>query len=86
MTLLLDGLDSGEYGSMLQFDFQKRISVDELYNHEFLRKNVKDFNKLNLDTIKQYEDDSKIKINTKNDGLIEDILAKSVSETKEQQN
>ena len=72
--------------SMLKFDSQKRISVDELYNHEFLRKNVKEFNKLNLDTIKQYEDDSKIKINTKNDRLIEDILAKSVSETKEQEN
>ena len=72
--------------SMLKFDSQKRISVDELYNHEFLRKNVKEFNKLNLDKIKQYEDDLKIKINTKNDGLIEDILAKSVFETKEQQN
>ena len=34
--------------SMLKFDSQKRISVDELYNHEFLRKNVKEFNKLNL--------------------------------------
>ena len=34
--------------SMLKFDSQKRISVNELYNHEFLRKNVKEFNKLNL--------------------------------------
>ena len=52
---------------MLKFDSQKRLSVDELYNHEFLRKNVKDFIKLDSDKIKKYEHNSKIKINTKND-------------------
>ena len=59
---------------MLKFDSQKRIDVDELYNHEFLRKNVNEFNKLDLDKIKKYEDDSKIKLNTKNDEIIQDIL------------
>ena len=52
---------------MLKFDSQKRLSVDELYNHEFLRKNVKDFIKLDSDKINKYEHNSKIKINTKND-------------------
>ena len=62
--------------SMLKFDSQKRISVDELYNHEFLRKNVKEFNKLNLGIIEKYVDNLKIKINTKNDELIQEILKK----------
>ena len=38
---------------MLQYEPQKRLSVDELYNHEFLRKNVKDFIKLDSDEIKK---------------------------------
>ena len=60
---------------MLKYEPQKRSSIDELYNHEFLRKNVKDFNKLDLDIIKKYEQNSKIKISTKNDELIQEILS-----------
>ena len=59
---------------MLKFEPKKRLSVDELYNHKFLRKNVKDFNKLDLDLIKNYEQNSKIKINTKTEELIKEIL------------
>ena len=36
---------------MLKFDSQKRLNKDELYDYEFLRKDVKEFNKLNLDII-----------------------------------
>ena len=71
---------------MLKFDPQKRLNVDELYNHEFLRKNVKDFSKLDLDIIKKYEYTSKLKINTKNDELINEILSKPIFNLKNKEN
>ena len=71
---------------MLKFDSQKRLSIDELYNHEFLRKNVNEFKKMNLDIINKYEEDSKIKISTKDDGLIQKLLEKPISEVKNKEN
>ena len=60
--------------NMLQYYPKDRLSIDELYNHDFLTKNVKDFNKLNLDIIKKYENNQKIKINTRDNSLIKKIL------------
>ena len=70
---------------MLQYYHKDRLSVDELYNHEFLKKNVKDFNKLDLDIIKKYAHNSKIKINTIDDYVIKDILAKQIGNVKNQE-
>ena len=60
--------------NMLQYYPKDRLSIDELYNHDFLTKNVKDFNKLDLDIIKKYENNQKIKINTRDNSLIKKIL------------
>ena len=62
---------------MLQNDSKKRLSVDELYHHNFLKKNIKEFNKLDLEKIKKYIINSKIKINTKKDDTILKILEES---------
>ena len=47
---------------MLQLDPKKRLSIDILYNHEFLRKNINKFTKMDNIT-----NDKTIKINIKND-------------------
>ena len=88
MNELVNKINKGEYSipitlskeaisfinCMIKFYPQKRLNVDELYNHDFLRKDVKEFNKLNLDIIKKYEDNSKIKISTKDEELIQKFL------------
>ena len=47
---------------MLQFESNKRPSIDILYNYDFLRKNVNQFKKIN-ENLKDY---AKIKMNIKN--------------------
>ena len=53
---------------MLQFEAKNRLSADKLYNHIFLRKNAKEFIKIDINELKNIEiiNNSKIKINTKN--------------------
>ena len=52
---------------MLQYEPQRRLSADKLFGHDFLKKNVKEFTKLDLEEIKNY---LVIPINTrKNDEL-----------------
>ena len=100
MNELVNKINKGEYSipttlskeaisflnCMIKFYPQQRLNVDELYNHDFLRKNVKDFNKFDIDIIKKYEHDSKIKINTKNDELIRKILFKPIFNSKNKEN
>ena len=50
---------------MLQYDFKKRFTAEQLYRHKFLNKNFKDLNKINLKDIKYHIAGSKIRINTK---------------------
>ena len=50
---------------MLQYDFKKRFTAEQLYRHKFLNKNFKDLNKINLKDIKNHIACSKIRINTK---------------------
>ena len=59
---------------MLQFEPNNRLSADKLYNHKFLRKNVKEFNKIDINELKNIEiiNNSKIKINTNNNKAIFD--------------
>ena len=71
---------------ILQYEPKVRLIVDELYNHDFLRKNVIDFNKLDIDIIKQYAHNSQIKIKTTNDIRIQEILDKSIGNLKIQEN
>ena len=74
MTELVEKVKKGDYyvpgtisneafsflTSMLEYDPKKRESIDILYNHEFLRKNVNEFTNLN-----KYYDKREIKINIK---------------------
>ena len=82
MEVLLGKVNKGDYyvpitlskeavsflNCMLQFERNNRLSVDALYNHKFLRKNVKEFNKIDINELKNIEiiNNSKIKINTNN--------------------
>ena len=50
---------------MLQYDFKKRFTAEQLYRHKFLNKNYKDLNRINLKEIKNHITGSKIRINTK---------------------
>ena len=58
---------------MLKYDPKKRFSIEQLYMHQFLNKNIKSFHKTNLSKIKENVADSKIKMNTKLDESIWDI-------------
>ena len=54
------------YG-MLKYDLQKRLSAEQLYRHDFLNKNIKDFHKIELNKIKEYAVGRKKKMNIKLD-------------------
>ena len=60
--------------AMLQYDFDKRLSADELANHDFLVKNVKDFSKVDLDQISNKIDNKGININVKQNETIWNIF------------
>ena len=60
--------------SMLQYDSSKRLSLNELYEHNFLKKDVKEFNKIDINEIKYLMNDSEIEINTKSNDLIWKIV------------
>ena len=55
---------------MLQYDFKKRLSADQLYHHNFLTKPYSELNKINLEKAQNYLYNSKIKINSKNNQSI----------------
>ena len=55
--------------SMLKFDSNKRLSYGELSNHQFLKKNVNEFHKIELDELKNLpnKDKAQLLVNTKSD-------------------
>ena len=48
---------------MLRYDSKQRLNIDILYNHEFLRKNVKEFSKLDVEN--DFEPEIKLNIYSK---------------------
>ena len=65
ITLSLEALSF--INSMLKYDEKDRISYDELKDHEFLKKSVKEFRKINVNELKdvKMEGESEIIINNK---------------------
>ena len=55
---------------LLQYDSNKRLSVQKLCEHKFLKKNVKEFSKIDINEIKDLLKDSYIEINTKSNDSI----------------
>ena len=68
---------------MLQFDSKKRLNLDKLYKHKFLRKNVNEFNKININELKNITilENSKILMNTKNNQNIYDNFGVGIEES-----
>ena len=76
---LLDKVNKGDYfipinlskeamsflNCMLQYYPSKRVSIDILYKHRFLRKEINKFKKFDLNKIKSCIVNSKIKLNTR---------------------
>ena len=56
--------------AMLQYDFENRLSADELAQHDFLLKNVKDSSKVDLEKISNKIDYKGININVKQNETI----------------
>ena len=56
--------------SMLQYDTDKRLNIDELSGHKFLLKNIKEFGKIDTNEIKDLVKGSDIEINTKSNDSI----------------
>ena len=93
-STIVNGVGEGDYyipitlskeaisflNSTLQYDSKKRLSIHKLYNHKFLRKNVKEFNKINLDELKNINiiDNSKIVVNIKNNEIIRDYFGDGI--------
>jgi serine/threonine-protein kinase ULK/ATG1 len=50
---------------MLQYEPKQRLTSEELYNHQFLRNNVKDFHKLDLTQVSDKVKDGKLVMETK---------------------
>ena len=59
---------------MLQYDYKKRLSAEQLYRHKFLIMNFKDLHKINLNEIKKNVMGSRININTKMNQSIWDVF------------
>jgi len=59
---------------MLQYDSKKRLTIEELSEHDFLKKDVKDFSKIDLDLICSKIVKSKINLNIKNNKSVWDIF------------
>ena len=55
---------------MLQYEQSLRKNIDDLTKHEFLNKNSSNFNKINLEDIKEHIENSKIKINIKDNAWV----------------
>ena len=97
MKELLDEINKGDYfvpttlsqesisflNCMLQFDPKKRLSLDKLYKHKFLRRNVNEFNKIDINELKNITilDNSKILINTKDNQNIIDNFGVGIEES-----
>ena len=52
---------------MLQYEPKERLTSEELYNHKFLRNNVKDFHKLDLTQVSDKIQNGKLVMETKKD-------------------
>jgi serine/threonine protein kinase len=62
---------------MLQYDFKKRFSAEQLSRHKFLNKSIDQFKKININEIKGKYKNKNIKINTKMNQSIWDIFGKA---------
>ena len=60
--------------SMLQYDSNKRLTMEKLCEHKFLKKNVKEFSKIDINEIKDLLKGSYIEINTKSNDLISKLV------------
>ena len=63
---------------MLQYDPKKRLSAEKLYNHKFLRKDIREFNKINLNEIKKNVKGKNVQINSKVNQSIWDVFGEGV--------
>ena len=59
---------------MLQYDPTRRLTIEELANHDFLNKDVKNFTKINLELFGSKVRNNKVYINIKNNQSVWDIL------------
>ena len=85
---LIDKVENGTYkvptdlskeavsflNSMLQYDASKRLSAEELSQHQFLKKNIKDFQRINLKQVYNKIDKEGLKINIKKNNSIWSIF------------
>ena len=60
--------------SMLQYDSNKRLTIEKLCEHKFLKKNVKEFSKIDINEIKDLLKGTYIEINTKSNDLISKLV------------
>ena len=58
---------------MLQYNYNKRLSADQLSRHKFLKLNYNQLTKINQNDIKKWLDGSKILMDTKLDSILEYI-------------
>lgn len=59
---------------MLQYESEKRLSVEELATHPFLTKNIREFSKINIEKLSKYIDHKGLNINIKENTTIWSIL------------
>ena len=60
--------------SMIQYDIKNMLSSKELSNHPFLKKNVKDFNKINLNRAQRKITNNQLNVNIKRNRTIWSIF------------
>ena len=102
MKLLLEKVEKGDYSipiyydfskelisflnSMLQYEGEKRLSAEQLYNHPFISKNVKDFTKADYKKISYKINNGLLTINIKENKTIwllfnEDVIKQKSGDT-----
>ena len=66
--------------AMLQYDGEKRYSAEQLSNHSFLIKNVKDFTKVDFNTISKKIKNGAFEINIKNNDTVGKIFGEKIQD------
>ena len=61
---------------MLQYDPKKRLTIDQLYNHPFIRNSIDTFHKINLTQVSSHIKGGNLQINTKKNQTIWAIFNK----------
>ena len=65
--------------AMLQYDPELRLNIEDLSKHDFLCKNIRHFERIDINKYKKYIKNDKLVINIKEDRVLWNLFNKKIS-------